>query len=158
MTEQLITHSLPGTHSPSWFSYIYLCIFQIIFDCVGSVLFLKSFLQLQTAGATLHCGARASLQQLFLLQSMGSRGWVQQLWPTGLAAPRHVKSSRTSDRTGVPCIARWILNHWTPRKAPTHKSLDLVNESNFGHLSFTEIIGQFFFCNVKENLVSESQN
>ena len=37
-TERLSTHSLPGT--PGFLIYI----FQIIFDCVGSVLFLKSFL------------------------------------------------------------------------------------------------------------------
>ena len=32
-----------------------------------------------------------------------------------LFAPRHVESSRTRDRTHVPCIDRWILNHWTTR-------------------------------------------
>ena len=51
------------------------------------------------------CGMQA--QQLWL---MGSR--VQdQLWHTGLAAPWHVGSYQTRDRTRVPCIGRWILNH-----------------------------------------------
>ena len=27
-------------------------------------------------------------------------------------------SSPTRDQTCVPCIGRWILNHWTTRKAP----------------------------------------
>ena len=38
----------------------------------------------------------------------------------GLAAPRHVGSSHTRDRTGVPCIGRRILNHhpWTTREIP----------------------------------------
>ena len=27
--------------------------------------------------------------------------------------PRHVESSRTRDRTHVPCIGRWVLNRWT---------------------------------------------
>ena len=49
----------------------------------------------------------------------------QQLWHIGsvvvahgLVAPRHVGSSQTRDRTGVPCIARQIPNHWTTREAP----------------------------------------
>ena len=44
--------------------------------------------------------------------------WAQQLWPMGLIALRHVGSSWARDRTCVPCIARWILNHWTTREAP----------------------------------------
>ena len=35
----------------------------------------------------------------------------------GLVAPQHVGSSPTSDQTGVPGIARWILNHWATREA-----------------------------------------
>ena len=35
----------------------------------------------------------------------------------GLAAPQHVASSGIRDHTGVPCTARWVLNHWTSRKA-----------------------------------------
>ena len=31
------------------------------------------------------------------------------MWRTGLVALRHVGSSRTRDRTHVPCIGRWIL-------------------------------------------------
>ena len=27
-------------------------------------------------------------------------------------------SSRTKDRTCVPCLGGWILNHWTPREVP----------------------------------------
>ena len=40
---------------------------------------------------------------------MGSRrrGWV---------APQHVESSWIRDRALVPCIGRWILNHWTTRE------------------------------------------
>ena len=33
----------------------------------------------------------------------------------GLTCPKHVESSRTRDRTHIPCIGRWILNHWTAR-------------------------------------------
>ena len=58
------------------------------------------------------CGMWA--QQLWLT---GSRAQAQQLWRTGLAAPRHVGSSRTRDRTRVPCIGRRILNHCATREA-----------------------------------------
>ena len=34
-------------------------------------------------------------------------------------APWHVGTSFTRDRTGICCIARWILNHWTTREALT---------------------------------------
>ena len=34
----------------------------------------------------------------------------------GLAAPWHVESSQTRDRTCVPCIGRWILYHWTTKE------------------------------------------
>ena len=38
----------------------------------------------------------------------------------GLVAPWHVESySLTRDRTPVPCIGRWILNHWATREDPT---------------------------------------
>ena len=30
----------------------------------------------------------------------------------------HVGLSRTRDQTHVPCISRWILNHWTTREVP----------------------------------------
>ena len=39
------------------------------------------------------------------------------MWLTGLVAPRHVGSSRTRDRTRVPCIGRRILNHCATREA-----------------------------------------
>ena len=53
-------------------------------------------------------------QQLWLA---GSRAQAQQLWHTGLAAPRHVGSSRTRAQTHVPCIGRQILNHCATREA-----------------------------------------
>ena len=34
---------------------------------------------------------------------------------TGVVAPQHVESSQTRDQTHIPCIGRWILNHWTTR-------------------------------------------
>ena len=55
------------------------------------------------------------LQQLW---HAGSKVQAQQLWCTGLVAPRHVGSSRTRARTRVPCIGRRILNHCTTREVP----------------------------------------
>ena len=34
----------------------------------------------------------------------------------------------TRDQTHVPCIARWILNHWTTREAPGHCVLNQMNQ------------------------------
>ena len=31
--------------------------------------------------------------------------------------PKHVESFQTRAGTSVPCITRWILNHWTTREA-----------------------------------------
>ena len=59
------------------------------------------------------CGMWA--QQLWLA---GSRAQAQQLWHTGLVAPRHVGSSQIRARTRGPCIGRLILNHCTTREVP----------------------------------------
>ena len=39
-------------------------------------------------------------------------------WWTGLVLLWQVRSSRTENQTGVPCIGRRILNHWTTRVIP----------------------------------------
>ena len=77
---------------------------------------LQWLLLLQSTGSRcvgFSSGTRA--QQLWLA---GSRAQTQQLWCTGLVAPRYVGSSRTRDRTRVACIGRWILNHYATREAP----------------------------------------
>ena len=64
-----------------------------------------------------------SLRWLLLWQSTSSRlmgfsswsTWAEK-WLTGLAAPRHVESSQTRDRTHVPCTGRQILTHCTTRE------------------------------------------
>ena len=58
-------------------------------------------------------------QWLLLLLSMGSRVKLQQLWLLAFIAPQHVGSSQTRDRTSVPSIARWILNNWNSKEAPS---------------------------------------
>ena len=61
---------------------------------------------------------------LLLLLNTGSRACrLRQLQYSGsvvvlsgLVALRHVESSQTRDQTRVPCIGRWILNHWTTKE------------------------------------------
>ena len=38
------------------------------------------------------------------------------MWSMGLVALWHVEFSQTRNPTRVPCIGRWILNHWTTRE------------------------------------------
>ena len=56
-------------------------------------------------GGFSHCRAQYSL-------------WcgLQQLWCIVLLALQHMESSCNRDQTSVPCIGRWILNHWTIRE------------------------------------------
>ena len=71
--------------------YVSSSLYLFIFGCIGSSLLRVGFLQLQRAGATLHCGAQASHCSGFSLQRTGSRhtGFsscnmqCQQLWHTG---------------------------------------------------------------------------
>ena len=37
---------------------------------------------------------------------------AQQLWRTGLVAPKHVENSWTRDPAHGPCTVRWTLHHW----------------------------------------------
>ena len=48
-----------------------------------------------------------------LLWRLSSRAQAQQLWPTGLVATLREGSSQTRDQTGVPCVGKGILSHWT---------------------------------------------
>ena len=90
-----------------------------IYGCVGSSFLCEGFLQLQRAGATPHRGARAShYRSLSCCGAQAPEAQAQQVWLTGLVAPRHVGSSQTRARTRVPCISRQILNHCTTREAP----------------------------------------
>ena len=69
-------------------------------------------------GATLHRGARASHHRgLSCCGAQAPDAQAQQLWLTGLVAPRHVGSSQTRAQTCVHCISRQILNHCATREA-----------------------------------------
>ena len=102
-----------------FFFFFYLINYLFIFGCVGSSFLCKGFLQLWQAGATLHRGAQASHSHgLSRCRAQAPDAQSQQLWLTGLAAPRHVGSSWTGARTRVPCIGRQIPNHCATREAP----------------------------------------
>ena len=100
-----------------FFKNIYIYLF--IFGCVGS----PSLCAASRGHSSLWCTG-FSLRWLLLLRSTGPRcaGFnscgmqAQQLWHTGLVAPRHVGSSQTQARTRVPCICRQTLNHCATRE------------------------------------------
>ena len=103
-----------------WFLFFKIY-YLFIYGCVGSSLPCAGFLLwwlllLRSTGSRRvgfsSCGTWA--QQLWLA---GSRAQSQQLWCTGLVAPRHVGSSWTRARTRAPCIGRRILNHCATREA-----------------------------------------
>ena len=78
----------------------------------------EGFLQSWQAGSSLHRGARAShYRGLSRCGTQAPDAQAQQLWLTGPAAPRHVGSSRTRDRTRVPCTCRQTPNHCATREA-----------------------------------------
>ena len=97
---------------------ILIYLFLFIYGCVGSSFLCEGFLQLWQAGATLHRGARASHHRgLSCRGAQAPDAQAQQLWLTGVIAPRHVGSSQTRARTRVPCIGRQTLNHCAIREA-----------------------------------------
>ena len=73
----------------------------------------------------------AAVSRGFALQSLGSEcrsfstccTGAQQLWCTGLVAPQCVESSWAREQAQIPCIDRWILNHWTTREVPNLRIL-----------------------------------
>ena len=98
---------------------MYLKVYFFFFGCVGSSPLCEGSLQLRRAGATLHCGARASHHRgPSRCGSQAPDVQAQQLWPTGPAAPRHVVPPQTRARTRVPCTGRQTLNHCATREAP----------------------------------------
>ena len=74
------------------------------------------------------CGTQA-------LERMGFSScgvWAQQLWRAGLVALQHMGSSRTRDRTRVPCTGRWILNHCATREVlKSFIKIPRINQSKF---------------------------
>ena len=72
------------------------------------------------------------------LRLMAPRARAQQLWCSGLAAPRHVGSSRSRDRTCVSWIGRQILSHWTTRQVQFFYSFKLESKGEWWRLKMRE--------------------
>ena len=64
------------------------------------------------------CGAWALGCAGFGSSSSRLQGVGSELWHSGLVAPSHVGSSRTTDQTHVLCLVRQILNHQTTKEVP----------------------------------------
>ncbi|XP_073645341.1 calcium-activated potassium channel subunit beta-4 isoform X1 [Tursiops truncatus] len=80
-------------------------------DEIGSQPFTCYFNQFQSTRASHCCG-------LSLCGAQTPDAQAQQPWLMGLAASRHVGSSRTGARTRVACISRQTLNHCATREDP----------------------------------------
>ena len=65
---------------------------------------------------------------------------------TGLAVLQHVGSSWIRDGTHVPCIGRWILNHWITREVP-HPHLFFIMRIILDHPSGKHINTIFSWLN-----------
>ena len=71
----------------------------------------------------------------------------------GLVAPHHVGSSRIRDRTRVPCIGRWILNHCTTREVPGSESYSYYSTSANKRLKWAQDRREGTRENLSQNLV-----
>ena len=95
-------------------------------------------------------GAWASVIATSRLSSCSSRALERGLssfddWVT----PLHlVGSSQTRDRTHVPCIGRWFLNHWIPREVleETYLTQGESWSKNTHHFFFLNFIYSWLLC------------
>ena len=89
----------------------------------------------------LHCSCRAQASHCGGFSCCGTQALehmgfsscctqTQWLWLMGLVVPQHVGSSWTRDQTGVPCIARETLNHWTTREFPSLMYFKIFSTQN----------------------------
>ena len=106
--------------------YLFIYLFIYLWLCWGFVAARGLSLVAASGGySSLWC-AGFSLRWLLSLQGTGSRHagfsscgtWAQQLWLTGLVAPRHVGSSRTRAQTRDPALAGRFLTTAPPGKPP----------------------------------------
>ena len=106
------------TQRTCFFIYIYkyIYIYTFFFYYAGSLLPHRLSLVVASRGySSLWCMG-FSLQRLLLLQKWALECGFQSLWLTGLAALRHMGSSRPRDQTQVPCISRLTPIHCTTRE------------------------------------------
>ena len=157
-----------------WFSCLLLqfvfCLFLFIYLLwlFGSWLLTRLSLVAVSRDYPLVAGHRLHIAVLFLLQSTGSGAHgLQQCTPSvvmvhGPAAPLHVESSQTRDRTHVPYIGRQTPNHWTTREVLWFSFIALLFYNSYPFVcydnpEFTVYIFFFFFFALK-NLVNHWHN
>ena len=100
------------------------------FFCTGLHCHAHAFSSCGERGLLSSCDARASHCGGFSCCGARHLGeQAQQLWLMGLAAPWHVESSWTRDRTCVSHTAGQILNHQTTRKSCIFKHYDYANSA-----------------------------
>ena len=109
-----------GTDSSLFKKCIHFWLRWVSTAALGLSLVLASGASLSFSDAQVSCCGAS----LVLGHRLSARG-LSKLWCTGLVAPWHVGSSWIRDQTSVPCIGRWILNHWTTREDPQAYSLPL---------------------------------
>ena len=81
------------------------------------------------------CRAPALGTRAQLVWLTGSRAQAQQLWCTGLVAPRHVGSFGTRARTRIPCMAGRFLTTVSPGKSP-NQLFNVISSSFQCHFIF----------------------
>ena len=91
--------------------------YPLIFGCARSSSLHMGSLQLCRVGATLHCGVWASHCYGFSCGTWAPGSWASVVVAHGLRCPTACGIFPDQGfKTHVPCIGRWILNHWTTRK------------------------------------------
>ena len=108
-----------------WLCWVFIAAQNFFSSCVEWGLLPGCGTRASHCGVSSHCRAwilwLAGLRELCV-----STGSI--VVPQGLAAPQHVGSSWTRDRTRVSCIGRWTLYPWATREAP--RNLDLTPEQS----------------------------
>ena len=87
--------------------------FVLMFTFYSFMYFCLCWVFITASGGYSLVGVRKLL--IVVTSPVGEHG-LQQLWHPGLAASQHVGSSRTRDRTCIPCISRQTLNHRATRE------------------------------------------
>lgn len=107
-----------GCHSMH-FKNIYLLI--LFLAALNLVAMHRAFLLAVLSRGSLHfgCGLWAFHCRVFSCCRAQAQGWWdKQLWQRGLVALLNVGLfSQIRDQTFVPCIGKWIVNHWPPGKS-----------------------------------------
>lgn len=101
---------------PAFSSFLangFICFIFVARGCPGSLSPRAGLLWLRRAGLPLWLSSVG----LSLLRSTRSRARASVAVAHGFRWSWHERSSRTRNWTGIPCISRWTLNHWTSRAA-----------------------------------------